>query len=325
VSNHVENEVVLEARQKELLPVEYFHTVFTIPHEINSLASFNSKIIYDILFKSAWTTIQTAGKDKKRLGGDMGMLAALHTWSQTLMQHIHLHCIIPGGALKNDLEWISCHPGFLFPVRVLSRLFRKTFLHLLKEAFQTGVLNLPGMMANLNSEKAFEKWLAGLKKHDWVVYAKKPFNGAQGALNYLSRYVYKSVISNERILSCGNRKVSFTWRDYSDQSKTKIMELDAHEFIRRFLLHVLPDKFVRIRFFGFLANSQKSKKIAIIAKLLNHKRHHTDSKNPETIQKLMERLTGIDITACPICKTGKLRTIKTLPNLIRRNNYWDTS
>jgi len=250
----------LDARQAELLPVEYFHVVFTIPHELNFLAGYNQSVISNILFKSAWITIQKLGKDKKRLGGLMGMLASLHTWGQNLLQHIHLHCIVPGGALADE-EWIPSQAGFLFPVQVMSRFFRGTFVKLLRQAYENKDLKIQGAVDDLNQPKVFTDLLNHLMKKEWCVYSKKPFNGARGAVDYLAKYVYKTAISNNRIQTCDKDKVTFNWRDYSDHNKIKTMVLDAHEFIRRFLLHVLPDGFIRIRSFGFLANSCKAKKI----------------------------------------------------------------
>jgi hypothetical protein len=339
----------LEAREAELLPVEYFHVVFTIPHELNSLANYNKTIIYNILFKAAWTTIYTLGKDQKRLDGLTGMLAALHTWGQNLSQHIHLHCIIPGGALNNDekdgqnkQKWIPCKPKFLFPIKVMSKIFRGPFIKLLRQAYQNNELKLQNTIANLVNPKIFTRLLDNLMKKDWVVYSKKPFNGAKGAIGYLAKYVYKTAISNNRILSCKNDKVTFKWRDYSNHNKIKLMTLDAHEFIRRFLSHVLPDRFVRIRSFGFLANPCKKNKIQKILHLLNQPNHNQLNKpnksnkltrsiekikKNESTSALMLRLTGININICPKCKTGVLHIIQNFPNSIqhKRLNYQDTS
>ena len=315
----------LAARQAELLPVEYFHVVFTIPHELNCLAGYNQTIIYNILFKAAWITINTLGKDKKRLGGSMGMMAALHTWGQVLLQHIHLHCIIPGGALT-DNKWISCKPGFLFHVKVISKIFSGTFVKLLRQAYQNNQLKLQGSVAHLQRPEQFTDLLNLLMNKQWCVYSKKPFNGAKGAVDYLAKYVYKTAISNSRILSCDNASVAFTWRDYSDHNKIKTMTLDPHEFIRRFLAHVLPDGFMRIRCFGFLANSCKKKKIQQILSILQY----TSPISPvakESTDELMLRLTGININLCQKCKIGKLQTIQTIPNFkqLQYGKYQDTS
>lgn len=324
----------LEARQAELLPVEYFHVVFTIPHELNAIAGCNQTIIYNILFKSAWKTIATLGKDEDRLGGLMGMLAALHTWGQNLYQHIHLHCIVPGGALRGedrkkdkekdkDKEWISTKPGFLFPVKVISKMFKGIFVKLLRQAYENNDLKLQGAIADLNQPEAFTALLNSLMQKNWCVYSKKPFNGAKGAVDYLAKYVYKTAISNSRILSCDNKEVSFNWRDYSDNNKIKTMTLDAHEFIRRFLTHILPDGFMRIRSFGFLANPCKKKKVAQILKILGQNPKPTFKK--ESTEEIMLRLTGVDITLCPKCKTGKLQNIKNIPNFMQYNEYKDSS
>lgn len=312
----------LEARQAELLPVKYFHVVFTIPHELNIIAGYNQTLIYNILFKAAWRTICTLGKDK--LGGLMGMLAALHTWGQALLQHIHLHCIIPGGALT-DSKWISSKPRFLFSVKVMSTIFRALFVTLLRQAYKNNQLKLRGAAAKLNQLELFDGLLDRLMSKSWCVYSKPPFNGAKGAVDYLAKYVYKTAISNNRILSCDNNKVVFNWRDYSDNNKIKTMKLDAHEFIRRFLFHILPDRFIRIRSFGFLANSCKAKKIQKIRALLNCKPKPPAKK--ESTDELMFRLTGIDINLCPKCKSGKLKTIKTIPNFIQLQygKYQDSS
>lgn len=315
----------LEARQAELLPVEYFHVVFTIPHELNFLAGYNQAVIYNILFKAAWRTIQTLGKDKHRLGGAMGMLAALHTWGQVLLQHIHLHCIVPGGALT-DQEWLSAKPGFLFPVRVMSKMFGKIFVGLLRQAYENNELKLQGSVADLAHPEAFASLLNQLMKKSWCVYSKEPFNGAKGAVDYLAKYVYKTAISNSRIVSCDHGKVTFHWRDYSDNNKMKLMALDAHEFIRRFLTHILPDGFMRIRAFGFLANSCKTNKIPQILDFLNQK-PAISIEEKESTHALMLRLTGLDITLCPKCKTGKLQTIQTIPNFkqLQYSKHYDTS
>lgn len=315
----------LAARQAELLPVEYFHVVFTIPHELNCLTGYNQVTIYNILFKAAWDTILTLGKDTKRLGGLMGLLAALHTWGQNLSQHIHLHCIIPGGALTNN-AWISCKPGFLFPVKVISRMFSGIFVKLLSQAYENNQLKLQGAVAHLANPAIFTALLNQLRQKAWCVYSKKPFAGAKGAVEYLAKYVYKTAISNNRILSCDNNRVTFNWRDYADHNKIKKMSLDNHEFIRRFLTHVLPDRFIRIRSFGFLANSCKAKNIQQILGLLTQN-ITISTKAKESTSELMLRLTGVDINLCPKCKKGRLQNIKTLQNFmqLQQAKYQDTS
>lgn len=267
----------LEQRKSELLPTHYFHVVFTLPHEINHIASYNQSIIYNLLFKAAWLTIDTFGKDENRLAGQMGMLAFLHTWGQNLSQHIHLHCMIPGGALYDDDEgrkqWRSSKKEFLFPSRAMAKYFGKAFLTLLERAHRDNELNLKGGIAELADSKTFGQLMVKLRKKSWNVYAKAPFNGAEGGVTYLARYFAKTAIGNERILSCNDDTVAFKWRDYADNNKTKIMTLDAHEFIRRYLSHVLPDGFMRVRSFGLLANACKAKNIAIIRDLLLGSEH----------------------------------------------------
>ncbi len=316
----------LAARQKELLPVEYFHVVFTMPHEINLLVGYNKALIYNILFKAAWLTMLTLGKDEKRLGGLMGMLAALHTWGQNLLQHIHLHCIVPGGALTHD-QWIPCKPGYLFPVQVMSCMFKKIFVKLLRQAYTDNELKLQGVVADLTVPENFSNLMNQLLKKKWCVYSKRPFDGAKGAVDYLAKYVYKTAISNSRILTCDNEHVTFKWRDYADNNKIKIMKLKTHEFIRRFLIHVLPSGFMRIRSFGFLANPCKAKNIQRILTLLQHDSMENCSDTKESSAELMLRLTGVDITICSKCRAGKLHTIGILPNFkqLQYGKYQDTS
>lgn len=263
----------LDQRKSELLPTHYFHVVFTLPHEINHIASYNQSLIYNMLFKAAWLTTDAFGKDENQLAGQMGMLALLHTWGQNLSQHIHLHCMIPGGALYDDDEgrkqWRSSKKDFLFSSKAMAKYFGKAFLTLLERAHSNDELNLKGGIAGLSDSKTFGQLMVKLRKKSWNVYAKEPFNGAEGGVTYLARYFAKTAIGNERILSCDDNAVTFKWRDYSDDNKTKIMTLDAHEFIRRYLSHILPDGFMRVRSFGLLANACKAKNIAIIRDLLS--------------------------------------------------------
>lgn len=271
----------LEQRKSELLPTHYFHVVFTLPHEINHIAAYNQSVIYNLLFKAAWLTIDTFGKDENRLAGQMGMLAFLHTWGQNLSQHIHLHCMVPGGALYDDDEgqkqWRSSEKTFLFPSRAMAKYFGKAFLTLLERAHRNDELNLKGGIAELADSTTFGHLMVKLRKKSWNVYAKEPFNGAEGGVTYLARYFAKTAIGNERILSCNDDTVAYKWRDYADDNKTKIMTLDAHEFIRRYLSHVLPDGFMRVRSFGLLANACKAKNIAIIRDLLSGSEHKSST------------------------------------------------
>lgn len=292
----------LEQRKAELLPAQYFHVVFTLPHELNDLISYNKKPLYHILFKSVWETLRTLGQDPERLGGLMGMIAILHTWGQNLFRHNHLHCIVPGGALTNK-GWNPSKKGFLFPVKVMSKIFRGIYVSELRKAYKN--LKLPD---NTN----FDNLLNNVMKKDWVVYSKEPFAGPEKLLDYFGRYTHKVAISNNRILNCTKDHISFKWRDYSDNNKLKIMKLHPHEFIRRFMYHVVPTGFMRIRFFGFLANACKTKNIALIRHQLNAKNAKSIEKVNKNIDALMLELTGIDITICPNCKAGKLNRIQTL-------------
>lgn len=306
----------LDYRRNELMPVQYFHVVFTLPHELNNLILYNKKQLYQLLFKSAWETIKTLGKDPKRLDGLMGMLSILHTWGQNLSLHNHLHCIVPGGALTSDGKWNASKKDYLFPVKVISKMFRGIYVSKLRALYDKGELKLPDG-ENVND------LLDNLMKKSWVVYSKKPFAGPEKLLDYLGRYTHKIAISNHRILSCDENWVTFNWRDYSDDNKVKIMKLHPHEFIRRFLQHVVPAKFMRIRYFGFLANPCKAKNVKIIRKELSYTPPTKDEKDTQTI---MFELTGIDISICPACKKGQLHQIQQLfPKFSKNNTLFDTS
>jgi Putative transposase/Transposase zinc-binding domain len=283
----------IEARGKELLPIEYFHVVFTLPDELNPLALRNREVVYGILFKAASETLTDLAK--KRLGVKIGFIAVLHTWGQNLMDHPHLHCIVSGGGLSQG-KWISSKRRFLFPVRVMSRLFRGKFLAFLKKAFEKKSLQCVG--------EDFPGLLKGLYAKEWVVYAKPPFNGPQTVLGYLGRYTHRIAITNHRITGAENGKVSFLWKDYADGNKQKVMTLDASEFIRRFLLHVLPDGFVKIRHFGFLSNKHRKECLEACRTLLGVRK--PEPALSETWQESLLRITGIDVTRCPLCE-GRMR------------------
>ena len=314
----------LEDRQQELLPVHYFHVVFTLPHELNTLILYNKKILYSLFFQSVWETIKTLGKDPKRLNGLMGLLAILHTWGQNLITHNHIHCIVPGGALGNRGKWKSSKKNYLFPVKVMSKIFRSIYITGLRKLYEDGKLKIPNdkdSNSSLGIPKNFDLLLKNLMEKSWVVYSKEPFAGPEKLLNYLGRYANKIAISNNRILGCNKKSVTFKWRDYSDESKMKIMKLDPNEFIRRVLTHVVPSGFMRIRFFGFLANPCKKKNIAIIRKRLSYKPRQKKEKDT---QALMFELTGKDITLCSKCNRGHLHVIQTIPNKFARTKF-DTS
>lgn len=259
----------LAARQNELLPVAYFHVVFTLPTQIAAIAFQNKAALYTILFKAAAETLRVIAADPKHLGAEVGLIAVLHSWGQNLHYHPHIHCIVPGGGISLDgKRWIACRPGFFLPVRVLSRLFRRLFLQELRAAYDAGKLSFFGDLAHLAAPAAFNRKLAEVRRLEWVVYAKPPFGGPEQVLAYLGRYTHRVAIANSRLVSTANGKVAFRWRDYRHRGKAKLMTLDAHEFIRRFLLHTLPDGFHRIRHYGFLANGHRAAKIELCRNLL---------------------------------------------------------
>jgi predicted Zn-ribbon and HTH transcriptional regulator len=296
----------LDKQKSETLPVGYFHLVFTLPHELNGLILTNKKILLSHLFKAVGETLVDFGHT--RLGGQIGFITVLHTWNQTLLDHFHLHCLVPAGALSVDQKrWSPARKNFLFPVKALSIVFRGKFLDLLKKAFDRNKLLLVGQTASL----AFNLLINALRNKPWIVYAKKPFGSPVHVLDYLGRYTHRVALSNDRILSARNGAVTFSYRDRKNQDRKKIMTLDAHEFIRRFLLHVIPKGFVRVRHFGFLANRSKSR-LSKCRQLLD-----LDPIVPKLAQRsvhaMMLQLTGIDISRCPLCQTGTLVFVVDLP------------
>jgi len=258
-------------RQADLLPVDYYHVVFTLPAPISGIAYHNKAVIYDLLFKAAAETLLTIAADPKRLGARLGITAVLHTWGSALTHHPHLHCIVPGGGLSLDGQcWVSCKSGFFLPVRVLSRLFRRLLLDKLSAAHLAGKLQFFGPHQDLADARDFAAYLAPLRKIDWVVYAKRPFAGPEAVLAYLSRYTHRVAIANSRLLACDERGVTFKWKDYRAKrpDRYKTMTLATDEFIRRFLLHVLPSGFHRIRHYGFLANHMRVKQVQRLRQIL---------------------------------------------------------
>jgi hypothetical protein len=259
----------LAARQAELLPVPYFHVVFTLPAEIAEIAFHNKQAVYAMLLRTAAETLRIIAADPRHLGAEIGLLAVLHTWGQNLHHHPHVHCVVPGGGPSLDgTRWIACRRGFFLPVRVLSRLFRRLFLDELRAAFEAGDLGFFGELAGLAEPAAFARRLRAARQLDWVVYAKPPFGGPAQVLAYLSRYTHRVAIANSRLISVTDTEVAFRWKDYRHHGKAKVMTLDADEFIRRFLLHTVPDGFHRIRHYGFLANRHRAVKLALCRKLL---------------------------------------------------------
>ena len=311
----------LAARRREVLPIPYFHVVFTLPHELNPLAQSHPWLIYRLLFQSAASTLRRFGRDPRHLGGDVGVTAVLHTWGQTLSQHVHVHCVVTGGGLAPDgTRWIPARPGFLFPVRALAKVFRGRYLAGLQRAFDRGAVHLSGSLAALAEPAAFAAWLADLRRQAWVVYCKPPFAGPDHVLAYLGRYTHRVALSNERLVALDKDRVRFRWRDDAAGDRLTIMELDAGEFLRRFLLHIVPDGFVRIRHFGLLANRRRATALAQCRALLAQP--PPPPIQPESARDLMLRVTGIDIERCPICHLGALRQLAVLPPTPWA---WDTS
>ena len=259
----------LADRNAELLPVPYVHVVFTLPHQLAPLVFHNNKILYGLLFRASSASLLEIAADPKHLGADIGFLSVLHTWGQNLLHHPHVHCVIPAGGLSADHQhWVHPRYRFFLPVKVLSRVFRGKFVHGLKQAFRRGELYLPAGLKTLAHEKAFRAFLRTLFRQDWVVYAKRPFGGPHHVLQYLARYTHRVAISNHRIVDFTNDKVTFLWKDYAHGSKRRLMTLTAEEFLRRFLIHTLPRGFIRIRFFGFLANRQRAALLPLCRQLL---------------------------------------------------------
>jgi hypothetical protein len=261
----------LTQREAELLPVPYFHVVFTLPARIADIAYQNKAVVYDLLFKASSETTLTIAADPKHLGARIGILSVLHTWGSALTHHPHVHMIVPGGGFSRDgNRWVACRPSFFLPVRVLSRLFRRLFLERLAAAQAAGELQFFGHLAPLTDAKAFAAYLAPLRNSEWVVYSKRPFGGPQEVLRYLARYTHRVAISNRRLIACDDKGVTFKWKDYRIEGpeRYKVMTLATHEFIRRFLMHVLPAGFHRIRYYGLLASGNRAENITRARELL---------------------------------------------------------
>jgi hypothetical protein len=303
----------LQARQAELLPVDYFHTVFTIPHLLNPVALGNKKVVYNILFQAAAQTLhQFAADPKHGLGGKIGFTAVLHTWDQKLLDHIHLHCLIPAGALSPDRDhWRPARPGFLFPVKALSKVFRGKFIALLTRAFHAGQLQLVAKGDAAASAEGFRQLIEPLWEKPWVVYCKPSFAGPDHVLDYLARYTHRVALANHRLVDVGNGAVSFTYRRRAGRARKATLTLNATEFIRRFLLHVLPKGYVRIRHFGFLASRSKARDLTRCQQLLGVS---ADAQTPPDITalQLLLELTGLDLDRCPHCKQGTMRVVAEL-------------
>jgi len=302
----------LDDRRAELLDTQYFHVVFTVPEEIAAIAYQNKEIVYSMLFHTTAESLRSIAADPKHLGAEIGFFAVLHTWGQTNLHHPHLHCVVPGGGLSPDgKRWIQCRDGFFLPVRVLSRRFRHLFLTALAKAFDAGKLKFFSALEHLREKTAFQHYLEPLAKTEWVVYAKPPFAGPEQVLDYVGRYTHRVAISNNRLVDIEDGHVSFRWKDYRHGDRCKIMTLDADEFIRRFLLHVLPDGFQRIRYYGFLGHRYREQKLARCRELLGMPK--PELPVPAVVKDYRDRvldLTGVSLQVCPACHQGNMVTTR---------------
>lgn len=303
----------LKARQAELLPVEYYHLVFTLPAPISEIAYHNKAIVYAILFRAAARTLLTIGADPKHLGCKLGVTLVLHTWGSNLCHHPHVHGVVPGGGLSLDgKHWVHCRKGFLLPVRVLSRLFRRLFLEQLMATYEQGNLQFFGEHQDLKDERVFKEWLRPLRQVEWVVYSKKPFAGPETVLAYLSRYTHRVAIANSRLLSLDEQGVTFKWKDYrcKGNARQKVMTLETDEFIRRFLMHVLPAGFHRIRHYGLFANIGKRDHLAqardFLEKPIAVTEESSDSQQDQavTVNDGLENKPAQSTFVCPHCNSA---------------------
>jgi hypothetical protein len=317
----------VEDRKAELLDVPYFHVVFTLPEEIAAIAYQNKSVLYNLLFAATAETLCTIAADPKHLGAQIGFFAVLHTWGQNLTHHPHLHCVVPGGGLSPDgKRWVPCRPGFFLPVRVLSRFFRRRFLELLGQAFNRGELEFFSALAHLRERTAFSRYIGPLKEREWVVYAKEPFAGPEQVLDYVGRYTHRVAISNNRLLDIEDGHVTFRWKDYRDGNVQKTMTLPAKEFIRRFLLHVLPQGFHRIRYHGFLGNRYRQENLTQCRQALQMTPlEESEPETPSDYRQRYEALTGRSLDQCPLCRTGRMLTLKQIPRLSASVPILDTS
>lgn len=298
-----------DKQREQVLPAPYFHLVFTLPHELNPWVQLHPEVIYSLLFKTAWKTLKCFGADQKRLNGELGMTAVLHTWGQSLSQHVHLHCLVPGGALASD-EWRPAKGHYLFPVRALSNYFRGAMVSAIRKAYEKGELS------RITMAQQVDERLGVLMKKSWVVYTKSYLTQADTVVKYLAQYSHKIAISNHRLQRITDEQVTFSWKDYRKQSKRQSMSLSGEEFIRRFLLHVLPKGLMRIRHYGFLSNRCRKEKLAKIREYLMQA--HEAALNHRTEQKTAKPIT-IPHCPCPKCKAGQLQVIAEIPAIRRLN------
>ena len=302
-----------------MLPVEYFHVVFTIPQEVAAIALQNKAVVYKILFDSSASALREIARDPKHLGADVGFLSVLHTWGSNLLHHPHIHCVVPGGGIALDgTKWTPCRPGFFLPVRVLGRLFRGKFLHALRQSFERGELEFHGKLSELCNAATFGEYLQSSYAAEWVVYAKPPFNGPRQVLRYLAGYTHRVAISNRRLLSMEDGNVRFRWKDYRTGGRRRVMTLTATEFLRRFLLHILPKGFQRIRHYGFLANRCR-------ASAVEHCRQLIDATQEPT-QPLPSTSDGEVTILCAECGRGTMVCVLVVPaGMWTRSAYEDSS
>jgi len=319
----------VEARRQELLDTQYFHVVFTVPDEVAAIAFQNPATVYNILFRATAETLRTIAADPRHLGAQIGFFAVLHTWGQNLSHHPHLHCVVPGGGLSPDgSRWISCRPRFFLPVAVLSRLFRRLFLEDLQKAFTAGELRFFSSLAQLSDAAAFRRHLDRVRNINWVVFAKPPFASAEQVLSYVGRYTHRVAIANNRIVDIEDGKVRFRWKDYRDGDQQKVMTLEAGEFIRRFLVHVLPNGFKRIRYYGFLGNRYRKEKLARCRELLGMAcvDPRAGQEDRADYRDKVEKLTGVSLRECPTCHRGQMVCVEVLnPASPRTVPFSDTS
>ena len=302
----------VDCRTRELLPVPYFHVVFTLPQELNAFALRNKESFYSIFFQAVSETLTAFGQDVKYLGAQIGFIAILHTWGQTLIDHPHIHCVLPGGGLIGDKKWKHLKKNFLFPIKPLSSLFKGKMLDYFKTGLQNKTIELHGTLKQYENPEAQKALFDSLYKAEWIVYAKPPFAGPKAVFKYLSRYTHRVAISNNRILSVTDESVTFSWKDYSDGNKRKNMTLPITEFIRRFLLHVIPTGFVRIRHYGFLSNRFRKAKLHQCLYLLGVL-PQLDTRAEMAAPKFDRALMIIDWSLCPICRKGHMRKIREIP------------
>jgi hypothetical protein len=296
----------IAARRRELLPTRYMHVVFTLPHRLVPLVLQNKKVLYDLLFRTSAETLQEVARDPKHLGAEIGFFSVLHTWSQRLNAHPHVHCVIPAGGLSLDhVRWVRSRENYFLPKEVLRRVFRGKFVAALKQAFRDGQLNFHGDLKLLAQTKTFAAWLRPLYRQDWVVYLKRPFGGPAYVLQYLGRYTHRVAISNPRLISFADGQVTFRWRDSAHHNEQKLMTLSLDEFLRRFLLHLLPQGFVRIRNFGFLANRKRATLLPLCFQLLG------SAPEPLAEQHASSTEDSPDLWRCPKCG-GPMKVIERL-------------